>query len=492
VQVLKNGFYNLAAGVVRMGLSLLTMPLLIRFLGLEVYGLWSLVSAVVGLIALAEAGLSTATTVFVSQDLGRDDRDSLAQTLTVTMTAMLGVATLAAIGLWLGAETIVTWFPKLLPSHQLAAVQSLQIAGLVVWARLLQQVLVGVEQAYQCYKQLNLIHTLQWSMMNMGWLIVAWRNGDIVNLMQWQALTCGLTLLGHVGLVRSLVHSANLRWGWHRQKGLAVCRYSGMTWLTSLGGALFARGDRLIVGGLLGAQVLGVYAAITDVASTINGLSAMPVQPLLPTLSHTMAESSVRGGTLQQRVKQALEINGFVALGLGAALFMLAPLVMPLIVTGKATHPESILAFRLAAMIYALYSVNAVGYYVLFSVNGLQQSMITQLLSGILALLLIAIGSHFWGLTGAILGNSGYLGVWFLTIIGMNRLKIVWQTWAEWLIFPLLWFFSVTAIGFLLSDHLNLIIGATLIQTAILIHWLLRAQPQLIPAFRHHFNFTRS
>jgi O-antigen/teichoic acid export membrane protein len=489
--VLKNGFYNVAAGVVRLGLSLLTIPLLIRFLGLETYGLWSLVSAVVGLIALAEAGLATATTVFVSQDLGRDDRDGLAQTLTVTLAAMLGVVALTTIALGWGAETMVTWFPKLALSQRSVAVPALQVAAVVVGLRLLQQVLVGIEQAYQCYKHLNMIHTAQWSVMNVGWLLVAGHGGTIVNLMQWQALTCGLTLLVHIGLVRSLVQTANLRWQWNRQKCLAVCRYSGLTWLTALGGALFARGDRLIVGALLGAPVLGLYAAITDITSTINGLSAMPVQPLLPTLSQRGAQSAERA-TLQQRVKQALEINGFVALGLGAALFMLAPLVMPMIVAGAATHPEIILAFRLATIIYALYSVNAVGYYVLFSVNGLQQSMIIHLLSGVLALLLIAIGAHFWGLTGAILGNSGYLGVWFLTVVGMNRLNIARQLWVEWLIFPLLWFFSVTAIGFLLSDQFSLIIGATFIQTGILLQWLLRVQPQIIPAFRHHCNFTRS
>jgi Polysaccharide biosynthesis protein len=69
--MLKNGFYNAAAGAVRVGLAILTIPVLIRLMGVEEYGLWALASAIVGIVTLAEAGLSTATTVFVSQDLGQ-------------------------------------------------------------------------------------------------------------------------------------------------------------------------------------------------------------------------------------------------------------------------------------------------------------------------------------------------------------------------------------------------------------------------------------
>jgi O-antigen/teichoic acid export membrane protein len=496
--VLRNGLYNTVAGIVRMGLALLTIPLLIHFMGIEEYGLWALVSAIVGLVALAEAGLSTATTVFVSQDLGRNDREGLSQTLTVTLSAMLVLATLMTISLWFGAETIVNWFPKLTRSQQIAATQAVQISGFAVWARLLQQVLIGVEQSYQRYGLLNILNTIQWVLMSLGLSMVAWKGGRIVALMQWQAIVTGVALVSHIWAVRSLVQPTNLFLSWNYQKSVAVVRYSLMVWLTSLGGVLFARGDRLIVGSLLGSQLLGVYAAITDVTGTINGLSALPVQPLLPALSHLTVrqeggEESLVGDQvdLQRRVKQALEVNGLVALGMGSALFLLAPFVMKIMIADVASY-EYILAFRLAVIIYSLYSLNAVGYYILFSTNGIKKSMIIHLISGILSLMLISIGAHFFGLTGAVLGNSGYLAIWLLTITGMKSLNISARYWIGWLSFPIIWFLETVSVGFLFADQLALTSLVALIQTVVLLKWFIDSQPQIVSSLYHQLKVKRS
>ena len=121
---LKNGFYNTAGGIIRIGLAILTIPLLIRLIGVEEYGLWTLASSVIAIVGLAEAGLATATTVFVSQDLGKEDSDGLSQTLTVTVGAMLILATIAAFALWFGAEGIVSIFTKLDNTQQLTGGKS--------------------------------------------------------------------------------------------------------------------------------------------------------------------------------------------------------------------------------------------------------------------------------------------------------------------------------------------------------------------------------
>lgn len=70
--MIKNGFYNVVGAVIRIGLTLLTIPLIIRLIGVEEYGLWTLVSTMIGIVGLAEAGLAVSTTVFLSRDLAND------------------------------------------------------------------------------------------------------------------------------------------------------------------------------------------------------------------------------------------------------------------------------------------------------------------------------------------------------------------------------------------------------------------------------------
>lgn len=108
-QFFKNGYYNAVGGIIRIGLAILTIPLLILLIGVGEYGLWTLVSSVIAIVTLAEAGLATSTTVFVSQDLGKEDVDGLSQTLTVTVGAMLTLATFAAISLFFVLKVLLIY-----------------------------------------------------------------------------------------------------------------------------------------------------------------------------------------------------------------------------------------------------------------------------------------------------------------------------------------------------------------------------------------------
>jgi len=480
----------MSAGAVRVGLALLTIPLLIRLMGVNEYGLWTLASAIVGLVALAEAGLSTATTVFVSQDLAKQDAEELSQTLTITSGAMLILATLSVTALWVNAEVIVNLFPKLEPMQRVTISQALQLGGIVVWARLLQQILVGIEQAYQQYGLLNLLNTLQWILMSLGFFAVAWGGGRTVNLMQWQAIATSVGLVSHSWVVWTLLQRSNLHLAWTQKKGIAVLKYSLMTWLTSLGGAFFLRGDRVIVGALLGSNALGVYAAITDVTGAINFFSALPVQPLLPTLSNFIANPKNDRKELQQQIKQAIEVSVLIALVMGTTLFTLAPLIMHMMIS-TSVKTEEILAFRIATTIYALYSINVVGYYVLFAVNEVKKSMVIHLFSGTFSLLLVSVGASNFSLIGAVAGNIGFLGTWLLIIFGMKSLSIRGSIWFKWLSFPLGCFLSFTLIGFAIGDQFNLVLCLGILQIALLMKWFIDAQPEGINLLTQHLKARR-
>lgn len=483
---LKNGLYNAAGGIIRIGLALLTIPLLIRLIGVEEYGLWTLASSVLAIVTLAEGGLATATTVFVSQDLAKEDIDGLSQTLTVTVGAMVTLATVGAIALWFCAEPIVSFFPKLQQSQQLAAVEALRIGGLAVWAKLLQQVLIGLEQAYQRYGLLNLLNTAQWLLLSLGLFAVAWLGGRTVQLMQWQALTSVAIFLSHFWVVRSLIRHMHLRPIWDANKGKEIAEYSLMIWLISLGTALFSRSDRLIVGYFLGSQSLGIYAGITDATAAINSFSALPVQPLVPVLSNYSATNSSRDTELIQQVKQAFEVNGIFAIVSAAWLFMFAPLVMQIMLTGAA-NVNNIVAFRIATVIYGLFSLNAVGFYILLSIAS-RLVMSIQLISGCFALILIAIGASNFGLLGAVTGNIGFLATWMMILYSIKKLDLPKYLWIKSLSFLLIWFTACILFSFTVYS-LGMIIIIALVQGLILVFWFSIIQKSVFASMLKKLGF---
>jgi O-antigen/teichoic acid export membrane protein len=467
--MLKNGFYNTAAGVIRSGINVLTIPVLIRALGVEEYGVWTLASTVVNVVIIAEAGLSTATTMFVSQDLAKEDADGICQTLTVTGGAMLGLATLAAIILGIGAEPIVSSFAKLDRSQHVVAVHALQIGGLVVWAKLVQQVLIGIEQAYQRYDLLNLLNTIQALLTGLGMLVVVWLGGRTIELMQWQAVVGISILLAHLYLARLLTRQVQLRLIWDRSKGSNIARYSLQTWVTSIGGVLFAQADKLIVGAILGTRELGIYAVITNIASQINLFSYLPVQPLVPKITQHFAKLDPDRADLDKQIKSGLEINFSIALASAAILFTFAPLVLDILIHDY-SNITYILSLQIVAIAYGFASLNAVGYYILFARDAVKTCMKIQIVGSLGSLLLIYLGTLQFGILGAALGNAGFIATLLMVYMGMDKISIPISRWLRWVSFPTLWFIATIGINSIVKGDLLLSLCLCL-EIAILLGW---------------------
>jgi len=458
-----------------MSISIIVIPFLIRIVGLQEYGIWVLASAVLGFVQLVEAGLSISTTVFVSQNISQEDSVALSQTLSVVVGGMFVLATFAATVLYFGSPLIARYLPKLEPMESYAILQALQVGSLVVWFQLLQRVFVGVEQAHQRYGIINILVAMEAILTNVGLLVVAKLGGHTVAFMKWYAAAGLIMFLLHITFVWWLLRHRQIRPSWNREKARDVVQYSSLTWISTLSGALFTQFDRVIVGAVLGPTILGVYAVITTVAKKINFVSTLPIQPLLPTLSKIYSEETSDRQPMINLVKKALQLNMVVALSAGISVFMLADIVMRIMIS-DAIPEGAVLGLRIAAVIYALYTLNAVGYFTLMSTKAAHICAAIQISGALLSLVLIAIGGHYYGLIGAVAGNVGNLVTWLMVVWGMKRVGILNHSWVKWVAFPLLWFGVIISVGSLALDNLLLQILLAAIGVVVLVGWLINSQ----------------
>jgi O-antigen/teichoic acid export membrane protein len=342
----------------------------------------------------------------------------------------------------------------------------------VVWTKLIQQAFLGVAQAYHSYRLINLIGTIQAVLINIGMIVIASNGGRSVELMKWQVVASIVFLLVYTYCVSGLTRNIDLSFSWESKKFVKIFKYSFSTWMSSLGGVLFGQVDRLIVGALLGAESLGIYAAITNVTVQINTLSALPVQPLLPMLSALSTPLDKPEFDVGVVLRKALEVNSVVALGMGILLITFDFFIVSLFLDSKAAS-SYINEFRGAAIIYTIYSMNAVGYYITFASNAAGLCMVVQIVSGIASLIFIYVGIKVVGLPGAIIGNFGYCMVWLLTFLGFRRLNISFLEWASWIIIPV-FIFLVFCVSILLSrENIPIKLLAGFFSSALLSIWFI-------------------
>lgn len=468
---MRNGLYNVSGQTVRGVVALLTIPVLVRFLGIHEYGVWSLAYAVVGLMMLGETGISAAATVFLSKDLDETGSDEASNTLAFILASGAFICLVLGVVLWFFAPALVGSLIAFSTADRIEAGRAVSIAGLAVAAFILQRVLIGVEQAFDRYGVISALDVAQSLLANGGLMAVAWMGGKSVAMMKWQAFAWGCFLVVHSCFVWRLAVGRKLALRWNGSKAKRIIRFSMAAWTSMLGSTAFNACDRLIVGALLGAPALGIYSAITNITSRINSFSGMAVQPLMPSLSR----DSRKTPTVESRIREAAHLNVVIAVAAGIFLCVLADRVMSVMVPGSNTS-EGVLGLQIATLVYALYSINAPGYYILFSVGQEWKNATITLFSGTISLGLIFVGARYFGLLGALAGNAGYIFTLLMIWLGSREIGIEFRKYATWVALPLLALMAGFSFGFAIRGFLWWRLAIVSLEAVLLLVWFSHEQ----------------
>jgi O-antigen/teichoic acid export membrane protein len=467
---LRNGLFNLGGYVLRGAITVLTIPFLIRFLGISEYGVWSFAYAFLALMTVCEAGLSVAAAVFLSKDLAQNNKREAGETLTFILISSTLLSVALSLLLWFAGPLLARPLTSFGSAERAVAGQALRIAGFAAAILILQRTLVGVEQAFNRYAVSNALDLAQSMLTNVGFLAVARWSGRTVALMQWQVVASVLVLTAHACFVAHLFRNHELRFEWNRRKGRQILRFSLAAWSATLGSAAFSQCDRLIVGGVLGAPLLGVYSAIVGITSKINLFSGTAVQPLVQWLSRDTAMNT----STESRIGQAVHLNALLAIESGIFLFVLADWVMRVMIPG-ASGSHEILGLQIATVIYVLYSLNAPGHFILFAVGQPRTNAIVTVSGAIASLALIFVGAKYVGLLGALAGNAGYLLLFVLTTAGLKILGIAFRKYVGWIALPVLGLGIAIVLGLLLQEHFWWRVGFVATQAVVFSFWFLHS-----------------
>ncbi len=469
---MKNGIYNSVGGIVRLAVALALVPLLIRIIGTTEYGVCSLAFAIVGVSAVTETGLSSSVTVFASRDLAESNRKALSQTLTISLAASILLAAIVGGVLWFGAETITSWFPKIPTDDQPLVTKALRIGSILILARLPQQVLIGVQQAFQRFGILNAVLTIQSLTLGIGMVAVAANGGTTIQFMIVQTTVTAATLLAHAVVTYRLLHEEHMRLNWSNRKVGEMLHFGALSTISNIGGVLFTQCDRLVVGAFLDTATLGIYAAITTITTQINTVSSLPVQPLLARVSHLSSKTKISANA-KHEIQHTVQFNAVLAFGTAGGIFILAPLIARVIFHGN-TDATIVTALRCAAIIYSVYSLNAPGYFILPAIGALAQHTMIQVVGGALSLLLIWIGATHWGLLGGVCGNVGFVTTLLLTALALTRLRIPISESLRWMLFPIIWMVATIVLALILPPTVAFECCLLVIACGVLCWWAVR------------------
>lgn len=308
--ILKNNILsNLAGGGWNTLLVLLATPVQIAALGIESYGLISLIAVLQIVAGALDFGLASTVTREVAHDSGKGVSASAA--LVNSAAAVYWLLALAvAAALWLSAGAIPAQWLKAesLPAATIADALKLIAAYLLLrWPIALY---AGILSGTQRMGLLNALKSAALTLRLGGGTALLLFKPDLLWLLEWYVATAALELAAFV--YAAFCAYPALHW-LPRLKIAALRRTAGFSatmYAIALLAMLLTQVDRLAIGNLLGLEALGYYSVAYTAAMGLSLLQTAINNAALPAFAHSHGTGDDR--VLVERYERISELMGFV------------------------------------------------------------------------------------------------------------------------------------------------------------------------------------
>jgi O-antigen/teichoic acid export membrane protein len=251
------GLLPVAAGAI---VGVVSAPLFLRFLGAEMFALWSYVTAVVGMFGFADLGLGITIAYHMGTAIGRRDaagaREYWATGHAMAIPLLLAMGGLfMGAGLWLGAR----WFsvaPLNIPLLQ----QCFVLGGLGLFLNYYAGIWRLLLQAHLDFKYLALMQVVFQLTQIPPALWIAYHTRNPFHVLIWMTVISAAQLI-------AFMHRARTRYGvvteWRNarvQRIREMAGYTAKTFLNLVAGAATAGIDKLLLGRLIPVSAACDYA----------------------------------------------------------------------------------------------------------------------------------------------------------------------------------------------------------------------------------------
>jgi O-antigen/teichoic acid export membrane protein len=286
---------GIAARAVNIGVRFVTIPMALRLLGPDRYGLWLSVGSVLAWIGFVGPGLGYGVINALGEASGRNDAAAMRRHISTAVFTSAGVGLLLlavtpALSAWSGWTRLlgVANRPDLTNEAMAVIGVAAAIFALSFSLEFIGPICLGLQEGY-----LSAVASMSGSLLVLGGVVlIGWRGGSLVAY----ALVVGLppifanaVLSAHVLLRRHPQLRPSLRL-WNRDSLAALMGFGGWMFLAQMGELAIFQSANILIANRFGPGAVPRYAVPAALFTSVTNLCYLIVQPYWPALK----EASVR------------------------------------------------------------------------------------------------------------------------------------------------------------------------------------------------------
>jgi O-antigen/teichoic acid export membrane protein len=384
---------------------LVAAPFLVHHMGLPQYGVWMLVSAILGSMGILSTGFGDATVKYVSLYRGHNNHAGVERTIRATLTINVALGCLFGVLVWLLAPIMVQRMLKIEPELQQLSKRALQISAVILFLRSAESVFVSTLRAFERYGPAVKLNVFLRSIVVISAVVLTALGRGVVEIMWATLLWSGLVVVLQGVAARSVAGAFNIFPTFERSAVREVASFGCFSWLQALAGVAFNHADRFVVGALMGTTPVAIYVLCVQITQPIHGMGAAAFNFLFPHLSARHGAGEVHAP--RRIFRLALLCSIVLSLTLAAPLIVLGK---PILTSwmGQSFAKQAYVVLGILASAYAVLAINVVPHYTLLALGQVRFVSLLNVLAGVVSLCATVLLIPSLALPGAALARLLY------------------------------------------------------------------------------------
>ena len=293
----RNSLYNFLGGLIPAIAALLTVPVIVHRLGEVEYGVFALVTSVVGYFAVLDINVTAGSVKYLAEYQARKEATRVAQVLVFGGFIYLVIGLLGGLGIFCFAEFLSTVVFRVPPQLQLVATTTLQVAGFAFLFGQLQTYLQSVPQALQRYDLSGKLEGFFGSLASFSTVGVVLAGGGLVEIMYARlalsVINCGVL----IRLIRKILPGVGFAVPDRIIVG-QLMSFSAFSYLSRLATITYLNSDKLLIAAMTDMRALALYTVPFLLANRMFGMIYRLGQVIFPVASQLDAQGKT--GVLQE------------------------------------------------------------------------------------------------------------------------------------------------------------------------------------------------
>lgn len=419
-RVVQNSLFSGAGFAVPFLIMLLFTPTLVRQMGTEGYGLWSVAVSSLSMMGMLELGLGLAVSKFIAEYFESANYEGISTVVSVGLFANILIGVFLFFPLYLFANQISGLFQSdTIP--QAAIVRTLQITSFGFIPMLLRNSSLAVPEGFQNFKVSTTIRTAQSALVVIVALLVNQWGGTIEQVALSTVVIMWVTGVGSVVTAYFSLRSLPIIFPYYEKKYVSqmfsFVTYSG---LRGIGAQLFTTVDRVAVGAVLGLSSLTYYAICIGIANKFIALSSALTQALVPATSSLYASGNT--DKIRSYFWSGTAVLAAINLSVGLSAIFLADFLLTWWMGPEFTS-QALGLFRILILVYMLLALTTPAAQIANGINIPWTNTVGALLGGTGTILLIVILGRQFGLHGVGWANAFSWIKFFVPILVFLKIR---------------------------------------------------------------------